>query len=73
VASHKVTLALPEELADHEEGYAAARDGMIRDMECGDDLGTGGQITWTQDSLHSRGQCCGSLEVRNPFAGPISG
>jgi predicted transcriptional regulator len=42
------------ELADHEEGYAEARDGMIRDMKEGFDLGTGGQITWTRDSLHER-------------------
>ena len=42
------------ELADQEEGYAEARDAMIRDMERGYDLGTRGQITWTRDSLHER-------------------
>jgi predicted transcriptional regulator len=42
------------ELADQDEGYAEARDAMLRDMERGYDLGTRGQITWTRDSLRER-------------------
>jgi predicted transcriptional regulator len=50
-ASLAATLA---ELADQEEGYAEALDGMIRDLERGYDLGTKGRISWTRDSLHER-------------------
>jgi hypothetical protein len=42
------------ELADYEEGYAEACDGMIADLVKGYDLGTRGQIDWTRDSLHER-------------------
>lgn len=42
------------ELADYEEGYSEARDGMIADFTKGYDLGTQGQIDWTRDSLHER-------------------
>ena len=48
-----LTAALSE-LADQEEGYAEARDAMLRDMERGYDLGTRGRITWIRDSLHER-------------------
>ena len=41
-------------LADLEEGYAEARDAMIGDMQRGYDLGTGGRVFWTRDSLHER-------------------
>jgi len=41
-------------LADREEGYAEARDAMIRDMVRGYDLGTRGRVSWTRDSLHER-------------------
>lgn len=42
------------ELADQEEGYAEARDGMLADLARGYDLGTRGVITWTRDALHER-------------------
>jgi predicted transcriptional regulator len=42
------------ELADREEGYAAARDGMLADLARGYPLGTHGTIEWTRDSLHER-------------------
>jgi hypothetical protein len=42
------------ELADREEGYAEARDGMLTDLSRGYDLGTRGAITWSRDSLHDR-------------------
>jgi hypothetical protein len=42
------------ELADQEEGYAEARDGMLADLARGYNLGTHGAITWSRDSLHER-------------------
>ena len=42
------------ELADQEEGYAEARDGMFMDMAQGYHLGTQGTIEWSRDSLHER-------------------
>jgi predicted transcriptional regulator len=42
------------QLADEEEGYAEARDGMLADLARGYDLGTRGTITWSRDSLHER-------------------
>ena len=41
-------------LADEEEGYTEARDGMLSDLSRGYNLGTKGRITWTRDSLHER-------------------
>jgi predicted transcriptional regulator len=42
------------ELADQEEGYAEARDGMLADLVQGYPLGTHGMIDWRRDSLHER-------------------
>jgi hypothetical protein len=42
------------QLANEEEGYAEARDGMLADLAPGYDLGTHGRITWSRDSLHER-------------------
>ncbi len=42
------------QLADEEEGYAEARNGMLADMARGYDLGTRGVISWNRDSLHDR-------------------
>jgi hypothetical protein len=42
------------ELADQEEGYAEARDGMLTDLAQGYHLGTEGTIAWSRDSLHER-------------------
>ena len=42
------------ELADQEEGYAEARDGMLADLALGYHLGTKGAINWSRDSLHER-------------------
>ena len=42
------------QIADQEEGYAEARDGMFADLELGYDLGTRGSIDWSRDSLHER-------------------
>ena len=40
------------QIADEDEGYAEARDGMFEDLERGYDLGTRGSIAWGRDSLH---------------------
>ena len=42
------------QLADQEEGYGEARDGMLADLSRGYDRGTHGAITWNRDSLHER-------------------
>jgi hypothetical protein len=42
------------QIADQEEGYAGARDGMFEDLERGYNLGTHGTISWSRDSLHER-------------------
>ena len=42
------------QIADQEEGYAEARDGMLADLTRGYELGTQGKITWSRDSLHER-------------------
>jgi predicted transcriptional regulator len=42
------------QIADQEEGYAGARDGMFEDLERGYDLKTQGSISWSRDSLHER-------------------
>jgi hypothetical protein len=42
------------QLADQEEGYAEARDGMLADLARGYDLGTQGRIAWIRKALHER-------------------
>jgi predicted transcriptional regulator len=42
------------QIADQDEGYAEARDGMFEDLERGYELGTRGSIAWSRDSLHGR-------------------
>jgi predicted transcriptional regulator len=42
------------QIADQDEGYVEARDGMFEDLERGYDLGTQGAIAWSRDSLHER-------------------
>ena len=42
------------QLADQEEGYAQARDGMLADLAEGYHLGTQGKIAYSRDSLHER-------------------
>ncbi len=51
--SKLVTHAL-EELAAREDGYARARDRHLAWLEQAADLGTGGNITWSRESLHER-------------------
>ena len=48
-----LTAALSQ-LADQEEGYAQARDGMLADLAEGYHLGTQGKIAYSRDSLHER-------------------
>ena len=43
-----------QQLADQEQGYSEAHRGMMEDMRRGYDLGTGGKITWTRESLYER-------------------
>ncbi|MEJ5309503.1 MAG: ribbon-helix-helix protein, CopG family [Anaerolineae bacterium] len=42
------------ELIERRSRYQLAQQRQIALMEAGLDLGTGGQITWTRDSLHER-------------------
>ncbi len=42
------------ELIERRSHYQLAQQRQIALMEAGLDLGTGGQITWTRDSLHER-------------------
>ncbi len=42
------------ELVERRSRYQLAQQRQIALMEAGLDLGTGGQITWTRDSLHER-------------------
>ena len=42
------------ELVEQETGYAHARDRSLTRLREGMDLGTGGHISWTRDSLHER-------------------
>ena len=39
---------------DSVDRYAAARRRHLGALERGADLGTGGRVTWTRDSLHQR-------------------
>jgi hypothetical protein len=42
------------ELVEQETGYARARDRSLARLCEGMDLGTGGHIGWSRDSLHER-------------------
>jgi hypothetical protein len=42
------------ELVEQETGYARARDRSLARLREGMDLGTGGHITWSRDSVHER-------------------
>jgi predicted nucleic acid-binding protein len=67
------------DLADREEGYAEARDAMIRDMKGGYSVSfwdglilrsaqaSQCSVLWSEDLSH--GRRWGNLEVRNPFSG----
>lgn len=45
---------LMEDLVSREEGYLAARRRHRDLLEAGQNLGTGGVVTWTRDDLHER-------------------
>ena len=51
--SHLLALML-KELVEQETGYARARDRSLARLREGIDLGTGGHIDWSRDSLHER-------------------
>jgi hypothetical protein len=42
------------DLVEQESGYALARERSLRRLNAGTDLGTGGQIDWSRDSIHER-------------------
>jgi hypothetical protein len=42
------------ELVEQESGYAQARQRSLIRLRDATDLGTGGQVGWTRDSLHER-------------------
>ena len=42
------------ELVERETGYARARDRSLARLREGMDLGTGGHIDWSRDSVHER-------------------
>ena len=42
------------ELVEQETGYAGARERSITRLRAGADLGTGGRIDWSRDSVHER-------------------
>ena len=42
------------ELVEKETGYAPARDRSLARLREGMDLGTGGHISWSRDSVHER-------------------
>lgn len=42
------------DLVEQETGYAAARERSLSRLREGTDLGTGGHINWSRDSLHER-------------------
>jgi hypothetical protein len=43
-----------KELIEQESGYARARDRSLARLHEGKDLGTGGHIDWSRDSVHER-------------------
>jgi hypothetical protein len=42
------------DLVEQETGYARARERSLNRMREAADLGTGGHISWSRDSLHER-------------------
>jgi hypothetical protein len=42
------------DLVEEETGYARARERSLDRLRVGADLGTGGHIGWSRDSLHER-------------------
>lgn len=42
------------QLVDQETGYASARERSLARLRDGMDLGTGGHVTWSRDSLHEQ-------------------
>ena len=42
------------EMVERETGYAHARDRSVARLREGMDLGTGGHIDWSRDSVHER-------------------
>ena len=42
------------ELVEQETGYSRARDRSLARLREGMDLGTGGHIDWSRDSVHER-------------------
>jgi hypothetical protein len=42
------------ELVERETGYAPARDRSVARLREGMNLGTGGQASWSRDSVHDR-------------------
>jgi hypothetical protein len=45
---------LLREMVERETGHDAARQHDLARLREGTDLGTGGRITWSRDSLHER-------------------
>ncbi len=43
-----------EEIVNREEGYEAARQRHLAQLEAGFDLGTQGSSSWTREELHGR-------------------
>lgn len=42
------------DLVEQETGYARARERSLSRLRRGADLGTGGDISWSRDSVHER-------------------
>lgn len=42
------------DLVEQESGYARARERSLDRLRAGADLGTGGRIGWSRDSVHER-------------------
>ena len=42
------------DLVEQETGYARARERSLARLRDGGDLGTGGRIGWSRDSIHER-------------------
>ena len=42
------------DLVEQESGYARARERSLSRLREGTDLGTGGRIGWSRDSIHER-------------------
>lgn len=50
----KLLARMLSDLVEQESGYARARERSIERMRAGADLGTGGHISWSRDSIHER-------------------